>query len=323
MPIVDLPIDQLMEYQGINPKPKDFDAYWDQALHQMHQLEPEIEIIPADFQVPGFECSELYFTGVDKARIHVRYIRPQHAASPHPALLLFHGYSGNAGDWYNKLGYAALGFSVFAMDCRGQRGTSQDSGVYTGDTFRGHIIRGLDDGPEHLLFRKIFLDTAQLASIAMKMDDVDPEKIIAKGGSQGGGLSIACAALEPKVKAVISLYPFLSDYKRVWELDLAKNAYEEISTYFRFYDNRHTREEEIFTTLGYIDVQNLAPRIKAKVWLGATLMDTICPPSTQFAVYNKLRTEKELLVYPDFGHEDIPGFHDLTLQQVLQYLNIQ
>ena len=40
------------------------------------------------------------------------------------------------------------------------------------------------------------------------------------------------------------------------------------------------------------------------------LMDTICPPSTQFAAYNKIRSEKRLLVYPDYGHEGLPGAND-------------
>jgi cephalosporin-C deacetylase len=39
-------------------------------------------------------------------------------------------------------------------------------------------------------------------------------------------------------------------------------------------------------------------------------MDTICPPSTQFAAYNKIRSKKELLIYPDFGHEGLPGAPD-------------
>ncbi len=40
------------------------------------------------------------------------------------------------------------------------------------------------------------------------------------------------------------------------------------------------------------------------------LMDTVCPPSTQFAAYNKITAEKDLRVYPDFGHEGLPGSGD-------------
>ena len=152
----------------------------------------------------------------------------------------------------------------------------------------------------------------------MQMPEVDPDNVMAMGGSQGGGLTIACAALEPRIKKLAPVYPFLSDYKRVWEMDLAKGAYEELRTYFRMFDPQHKREEEIFTRLGYIDIQNLAPRIRGEVMMGVGLMDTICPPSTQFAAYNKITAPKRLEIYPDFGHEGLPDFADMTMQFFLE-----
>jgi cephalosporin-C deacetylase len=97
-------------------------------------------------------------------------------------------------------------------------------------------------------------------------------------------------------------------------MDLAEGAYEELKIYFRLFDPTHQREGEVFRRLGYIDVQNLVPRIKARVLMGTALMDQICPPSTQFAAYNKIGSPKEMVLYPDFGHEFLPGFMDLAFQ---------
>jgi cephalosporin-C deacetylase len=97
-------------------------------------------------------------------------------------------------------------------------------------------------------------------------------------------------------------------------MDLAKDAYDELRTYFRLFDPLHQREDEIFTRLGYIDVQNLARRIKAQMLMSVGLMDTICPPSSQFAAYNKIKSKKELVLYPDFGHEGLPGVNDRIFQ---------
>jgi len=97
-------------------------------------------------------------------------------------------------------------------------------------------------------------------------------------------------------------------------MDLAEAAYEEIRTYFRLYDPRHERQRDIFTKLGYIDVQHLAPRIQAEVLMGCGLMDRICPPSSQFAAYNKITSKKNVMIYPDFGHENLPGFADATFE---------
>jgi cephalosporin-C deacetylase len=79
----------------------------------------------------------------------------------------------------------------------------------------------------------------------------------------------------------------LCDYQRVWDIDLAENAYAELHDFFRRFDPLHEREEEIFTNLGYVDVQYLAPRIQGEVLMAVSLMDKICPPSTQFGVESR------------------------------------
>jgi cephalosporin-C deacetylase len=318
MPLIDLPLQELYTYEGRNPRPDDFEAYWNQAIIEMKSVDPQLELIPSSFQVPFAECFDLYFTGVRGSRIHAKYVRPGNVTAPHPAVVQFHGYTGNSGDWSDKLIYASLGFSVFSMDCRGQGGGSEDTGGVKGTTHHGHIIRGLNDVPDNLLFRHIFLDTAQLAGIAMAMPEVDPARVGAMGASQGGALTLACAALEPRIKRLAPVFPFLSDYQRVWEMDLAKDAYAELRTFFRHFDPQHKREKEIFTKLGYIDIQHLADRIKGDVLMGIGLSDAICPPSTQFAAYNKIRSAKQLEIYPDFGHENLPGFQDAALQFLLQ-----
>lgn len=318
MPIIDMPLEKLLQYNGINPRPDDFDTYWERALAELDHVDPNVKLLPSDFQAPNAECFDLYFTSVRGARIHAKYVRPKQAAQPHPALLQFHGYTGNSGDWTDKLAYASLGMSIATMDCRGQGGLSEDIGGVKGTTHRGHIIRGLDDHPDRLLYRDIFLDTVMLARIVMRFDEVDPERIGAFGGSQGGGLTLACAALEPRIKRLAPIFPFLCDYRRVWEMDLGKEAYEELRLYFRRHDPQHLKEEEIFLKLGYIDVQHLADRIQGEVLMGVGLMDTVCPPSTQFAVYNKIKAPKSYEVYPDFGHEALPGMNDKTVQFMLK-----
>jgi cephalosporin-C deacetylase len=311
MPVFEMPMEQLRTYVGTNPKPRDFDEYWAAAISELDTTDPAVELRKAEFQTPFADCFDLYFSGVGGARIHAMYLRPLGGSAPHPAILRFHGYSSNSGDWFDKLGYVASGYAVAAMDCRGQGGTSQDVGGVTGTTFHGHIIRGLNDEPDRLLFRQVYLDTVQLARVVMSFNEVDPKRIGVTGASQGGGLSLACAALEPRVKMVAPIYPFLCDFRRVWEMDLAKAAYEELTTYFRLFDPLHAREEDIFTRLGYIDVQHLAARINARVLFTLALMDTVCPPSSQFAAFNKIRSPKEMLIYPDYGHEQLPGSADL------------
>lgn len=313
MPVFELPLEKLRTYQGRNPKPPDFDAYWERAMRELESTAAQVELIPHSSSARNAECFDIWFTGVGQARIHAQYVRPRDNGQ-HPAILQFHSYSAGAGDWFDKLAWAAQGFAVAALDVRGQGGLSEDPGGVIGTTLRGHIVRGLDDHPDKLMFKHVFLDTVQLARVVMSFPEVDPKRIAAMGTSQGGGLTIACAALEPRIAFAAPVYPFLSDYKRIWEMDLAKDAYLELGQYFRQFDPTHEREDEIFTRLGYIDVQHLADRIKAKVLMATGLMDTICPPSTQFAAFNKIRSDKQTVLYPDFGHEKLPGLADRHLE---------
>lgn len=315
MPQIDMPLEQLLTYMGRNPRPADFDEFWDHSVAEMAALDPEIELKPVNLKAAGAECFDLYFTGVGGARIHAKYLRPKNAsAAPHPALVMFHGYGANSGGWVDKLAYVAQGYSVAALDVRGQGGLSEDSGGTTGRTSSGHFIRGIDDGPEKMLFRSVFLDCAQLARIVMAMPEVDAARVGATGGSQGGALTLVCASLEPRIARAAASFPFLCDYKRVWEMDLAVAAYAEIREYFRSFDPRHLREDETFTRLGYVDVQFFAQRIQARTLMLVGLMDTVCPPSTQFAAFNKIMAPKEFLIYPDFGHEDPPGAADAVFE---------
>lgn len=316
MPLTfDMPLEKLHAYGGRNAKPHDLDRFWESGLEEMRATDPALELRPASFKSEIADCFDMFFTGVGGARVHAKLLHPRNGHSgKHPALLMFHGYSGNSGDWYDKLGYAAQGFVVAAMDCRGQGGLSEDKGGTTGQTLRGHIIRGVDGPPEKMLFRQIFLDTAMLARIVMEIPEVDSARVGATGASQGGGLTLACASLATGIKRAAPVYPFLSDYRRTWEMDQAKDAYQELKDYFRQFDPNHEREEELFTKLGYIDVQHLAPRIKAEVLMTVGLMDTICPPSTQFAAYNKIKSKKSLAIYPDFGHEALPRSPDRIFQ---------
>ncbi len=320
MPLTfDLPREQLAAYAGRNPRPADFDDFWQEALTEMQAVDAQVELAPAEFETAVADCFHLTFTGVGGARVYAKLLRPKQITAPCPAVLLFHGYSMDSGSWADKLSYVAEGFVVAALDCRGQGGLSEDVGGVIGNTLHGHIIRGLDGPAQKMLFRQIFLDTAQLAGIVMAMPEVDAERVGATGGSQGGGLTLACAALEPRIRLAAPTFPFLSDYQRVWEMDLAEKAYAELRDYFRRFDPAHERETAVFEQLGYIDVQHLAPRIQAEVKMTTCLMDTICPPSTQFAAYNKITSAKSMLVYPDYEHET-PAEHADRIFEFLHQL---
>ncbi len=318
MPLIDMPLDKLKVYQGINPRPVDFDEFWDRSLEEMKAIDPKAEFKPYSFASKIADCFELRFKSTKNATIYAKFARPKNFEGKIPAVLSFHGLSGSGLSWTALTQYVSQGFCIATLDCRGQGGLSEDVGGVPGTTHSTPFMRGMDGKPEDLLCRDLFLDTAMLARIIMGLDYVDETRIGVFGGSQGGALSIACASLVPEIKLCAPTYPYLSDYKRVWNMDLDRGAYEGLRYYFRNFDPTHERENEIFEKLGYIDIQYLAPRIKAKVLMQTGLMDNTCPPSTQFAAYNKITSEKDVVIYPDYGHEGIKGADDRTFEFLSQ-----
>ena len=310
MPIVDMPLEKLRVYEGRNPRPADFDEFWDASLAELYSIDPNAEFVKYDLPCAISEAYELRFTSTKGARIYAKFLKPKNINGKAPALLRFHGLSGSSPDWSDMINWVAQGFVVAAMDTRGQGGYSEDVGGVPGTTHTTQFVRGIDGVPSDLHCRDLFLDTAQLARVVMALDYVDETRVAAQGGSQGGALSLACAALVPSLKLCVPTYPYLCDYKRVWEMDLDKGAYEGMRFYLRSFDPTHERIDEFFTKLGYIDLQFLAPRIRAKVYMSTGLVDTTCPPSTQFAAYNKITSEKQVEIYPDFGHEGLKGAPD-------------
>ena len=197
------------------------------------------------------------------------------------------------------------------MDNPGQGGRSEDIGGFKGTTVSGHLIAGVDGGPENLYYVRLYQDQRILCRIARELAGIDLGRVYVNGGSQGGGMGIACCALNPDLVARASiLYPFLSDFREVWELGADQIAYDGIRYYSRWFDADGERADEWFGTLGYVDALSFAHLVRCPVLFGTGLADVVCPPETQFAVYNALTCPKKHLLYPDFGHEEIQAFDD-------------
>lgn len=314
-------IEHLKNYKGLGEAPADYDEYWARAKKDLENVSLEYELVKSDFVTRSCEAYDLYFTGVGGARIHCQFLKPKNITGKIPAIAMFHGYWGNCGEWSGKLQYIAEGFCVLAMDVRGQGGTSIDNGIYKGNTQSGHIIRGLEsDSPDNLFYRNVFLDTAQCVRILQSMDFVDEKNVFATGASQGGALTIACASLVEDLKGAAAIYPFLCDFRGIYQNNFKCPSYEEITWYFRQRDPNHLREEFFFERLGYIDLKNRAKDVKCNVLWMTALMDNVCPPFSQMAAYNNITSEKQIVFFPEYQHEYLLNSGDIILKFFIELL---
>ena len=187
----------------------------------------EADAVPLDYtvtqakEVPSWDICDfldLWFTGMAGARIYAKYLRP-HSDKPVPLVLQFHGYPGASRSFAEQASFAGMGMALIAMDCPGQAGYSVDAGGFLGTTVSGHIVAGLDGPAEGMYYVRLHQNIRILCRIVRQLQEIDLRRVFVNGGSQGGGLGLACCALNPGlINRAAILYPFLNDFKLVWDL---------------------------------------------------------------------------------------------------------
>ena len=311
MPIVDKPLSELVVYRPSLTRESDFDAFWARTLDESARVDLDVQIDPIPgYPVPEVGVNRLTYTGWAGSRISAWWLVPPGYApgavnGRRPVMVFYHGYSGHKGYVDQYLGWALRGYCVLAVDVRGQSGDSTDPKAYPGGHATGWMTMGITD-PEHYYYRGAYVDCVRALDVVCAQPEVDPHRIGITGGSQGGALTLAVAALDPHKRPRVALadVPYLCHFRRAVEV-ASQPPFTEIATYLR---QQPSRENEVYRTLSYFDCMNLAEWIACPVLMSIALQDVICPPSTCYAAYNHLAVAtKHVNIYPYNGHEGNPA----------------
>lgn len=315
MPRIDMPLAQLWDYRPELAEPPGLDDFWTATLAEAAEHPLDVRLEPVDNGLVAVETYDLTFAGYagDPVRgwLHLPPA-PLRGAGGLTGVAQFQGYNGGRGLPHEHVLWALAGRAHLVMDTRGQ-GSGWSTGA-TGDphgsgpSAPGFLTRGIER-PEDHYYRRVFVDAARAVAVLRAHPLVDPARVAVTGVSQGGGLSLAAAALseligEP-VAAVMPDVPFLCDYRRAADLPVG-DPYAELPRYLA----AHRGEvERVFTTLAHVDAAILARRATAPALFSVAVMDTICPPSTVFAAYGAYAGPKEIAVYEFNDHEGGGPFH--------------
>jgi cephalosporin-C deacetylase len=318
--LFDLPLEQLRSYLPDRDEPADFEDFWSRTLTEAGAFDLDAEFTRYDVPFAAVEVYDVSFAGWGGHRINGWFIVPRGADGPVPCVMHYIGYSGGRGFPQDHLMWPAAGYAVFVMETRGHGGDNPSRPGMTGDPYggshphaQGMMSRGILD-PDDYYYRRVFTDAVRAVDVAAAHPSVDATRIVASGGSQGGGISQAVAALHPSIKAALIDVPFLTHFRRAVEIT-DSDPYQEI---VRFLSARRGTEEQVFRTLSYFDGLNFAARGKVPALYSVALMDDVCPPSTVFAAYNHWQGPKEITVWPWNHHEGGSGFQQ---EEQLRYLH--
>lgn len=315
MSFFDMPLEELERYRPASSEQPDFDEFWQRSLAETraHPLDARFERV--DFGLRAIDVFDVTFAGYAGQAIKGWFLLPKVRSGLLPCVVQYIGYGGGRGFPYDWLLWSSAGFANLVMDTRGQGSVWQN-----GDTpdllesgssphAPGFMTLGVLD-PNSYYYRRLFLDGVRAIEAARQHPAVDPDRIGVTGRSQGGGITLAMAALVPDVAVAMPDVPFLCHYSRATTIS-DEAPYTEIG---QFCKTHRDKVQTVFKTLSYFDGVNFAARGRARALFSVGLMDEVCPPSTVFAAYNHYAGPKEIRVW-EFNEHEGGGTHQ-ALEQV-------
>ena len=280
---------------GFNPeniiseqdKQPDFDQFWEQTLAELAQVQPEYKLtlledhsndIRRSYRVDMKSFGGEWISGL--------LVTPA-AEGKYPANISYMGYGSDV--WYPNPSDnpQLIEFQLCVRNQAFNRKPGEKDDWCT---------RGLGDKYQYY-YRGAFADAVRAIDFVCSLPQTDVERVVANGESQGGALTLVAASLDHRLKAIAPSAPFLNDYKDYfalvdwpgnWILDAAKE--------------NNISDEELYKALSYFDVKNFTDKIQCPVLMAIGLQDPVCPPHTNFAGYNHIKTEKSWICYPLAGH---------------------
>ena len=280
---------------GFNPeqiaspqdKQPDFDEFWEQTLSELAAVDPEykLTLLPEHSNdIRRVYHVEMRSWGGEK--ISGVYAEPVKEGKYNTTIY----YMGYNSDVYYPDPSANPDMIEFTLCVRGQA-------LNTPATGKGiWVAEGLESKDTYY-YRGAFADVVRAVDFVCSREKVDQDHLVAEGESQGGAFSFISASLDHRIKAIAPAVPFLGDYP-----DYFKVASWPGNEVIAAQKELGISDEDLYRTLSYFDVKNFTDRIECPVYMSIGLQDPTCPPHTNFASYNHVKSEKQWICYPHCGH---------------------
>ncbi|MBI1390649.1 MAG: prolyl oligopeptidase family serine peptidase [bacterium] len=286
--------------QPASPMPDDFDSYWKGELEKLEKvpLEPVLTPLPeySNDKVDAYHVSYVADEGGwrGSSRFYGMLAVPK-GDGPFPALLQVPGAGVRA---YRPQTYWAergvihltVGIHGIPVNLPDELYNSLGNGA-----LKNYFFANLDDRDQYY-YHRVFLGCARAVDFIFQLDKFDGKTLGIHGGSQGGALSITTAALEPRIRFVASTYPAMCDHYGY--LEGRAGGWPHL---FKSRDSFNFKEDKFKTAL-YYDVVNFARRLTVPVLMGFGYNDETCPPTSMYAAYNSIPSDKELQIVQRMGH---------------------
>ena len=281
--------------------PADFDAFWQNAKADLAKvpMDAKMTLLPE-------RCTEktnVYHVNLQNYKVGTRLygiLCVPKKEGKYPAILQVPG--AGVRPYGGDISNADKGYITFQIGIHGVPVTMEPS-VYTdlaAGTLSGYWNYNMDD-KDRFFYKRVYMGCVRANDFITSLPQFDGVNLAVIGGSQGGALSIVTAALDPRVKSLVALYPALSDVTG----DLSGRA-GGWPHYFEKPNRVWNETTAKLATLPYYDVVNFARRLQIPGFYTWGYNDETCPPTSMYASYNVISAPKELYLALETGHWTFP-----------------
>lgn len=287
--------------QPYTKMPADFDQFWANNLAELAKLPLSYTMEPA----PEYETDKMnaYLVNlkVDKSgRSIYGYLFIPKNVKPGscPAVLCPPGAGIKTikeplrHRYYGENGMIRFEIEIHGLDPRLDGDTfAAISKAFNGEN--GYLNNGLDDKDNYYM-KHVYLACVRANDFLASLPEWDGKNLAVQGGSQGGGLALVTAGLDPRVSVCVANHPALAD--------MAGFKANRADGYPHFSKQNAMDTPDKINTMAYYDAVNFARRIKAPVRMTWGFNDNVCPPTTSYATWNVITAPKDPLITPINEH---------------------
>ena len=275
-------------------RPADFDRFWDGELKKLAAI--PMKAVRTPYKEGDFwRCEEVEINSIADIPVTGFLVIPKNAAKKSlPAVIIFHGAGFKSSSIHTEYKDRAIVFDVNAHGIKNgmprefykqlNRKTPADRNVFNHRNDR-----------EKSYFKNMFLRTVRAIEFVKTLPEWDGKVIIVAGRSQGGAQAIAAASLSDDVTLCVANVPALADH-RAREFNRA-HGWPGIN---------RGNAPDVVAASEYIDIINLASRIKCETIMSLGAIDMICPPTSVWLTFQELKCVKHITFFPRMGHNAPP-----------------
>lgn len=282
-------------------------AFWERTLESLAKEPIDAVVEPLNEPLP-YKKFRVTLRGLDGVHFRALLALPIRGDSPQRALPVIvspPGYGGNQQGV--MLDECQRGYAILQVFPRSQ-GPSADLWKIDGsDKLTWRLER-----PDDAYYRGAYADVVRSIDFLVSRPEIAADRIALVGTSQGGGIALAVASIDPRVKAVVAHVPFLCDMRTA--------ARTPNSLVKRLLDSAGADHKTALRTLDFFDPLQLVPALRVPVLMSVGEKDEVCPPATIRATFDRISSIKTLAWYPDLAHTSSAGFYDMTWPWLDYYL---